>query len=433
MTAFYLLSDLPRAVLLLWLLCLLLLNLCLLAAIMERLRWYQHGLAALLPLLLCGLALVMLTTWLKESLQGGQPHPATWFFAALPAGVYLAFLLPGSAGALYLLRRETQYRKGTITQASVKESVDNLPAGLCFATDAGLILLANKVMEELCHRITDRDLQDAESFWQTLTRDALVGEIRRVLSGERPILRFADGQAWTFARRAVVVEGKTVIQITAVDTTDLDDLNLRLQQDNAALAEMGRQLRRYIHDVTEVKAREERLATKMRIHDEVGFALLATRRLLDCHRAGRPTDTGELLDLWRRNIAVLRGAAETKKPTALDSLTAAAAAIGVRLRLEGNLPADAGACDLILYVAGECLNNAARHARATALYLEISNTGQGCTVVFSNDGRAPSGPVAEGGGLSDLRRRIDQAGGIMQVSHTPRFSLCMTLPIERGE
>ena len=50
-----------------------------------------------------------------------------------------------------------------------------------------------------------------------------------------------------------------------------------------------------------------------------------------------------------------------------------------------------------------------------------------------NDGNQPQAPITEGGGLSSLRRKIEQEGGEMTVQATPVFRLIITLPKERGD
>ncbi len=348
------------------------LTLLLLAASMKPMTRCKRCVFVLMPMLLSVLFLILLTTWSYALKHRQEPDRLALLAARLPAAAYFAFLLLCGALALSLLYKERQYSKGSITRASIKESVDNLPAGLCFSTDTGMVLLANKAMERLCHRLTSSDLQDAEAFWHTLTAGELGGGAQRLPSDDSPVLRLAGAQAWTFSRRVITVEGRAVTQITAVDITDLDALHLRLQQDNAALLELGRQLRRYIQDVTEVKAREERLATKMRIHDEIGYALLATRHMLERHKRGATSKIAELLALWKRNIAALHGVAKAEKPAALTSLHDVARALGVGLRLEG-------------------------------------------------------------GGLSDLRRKVEGMGGTMRISHSPHFALTITVPKEGGE
>ncbi len=51
-------------------------------------------------------------------------------------------------------------------------------------------------------------------------------------------------------------------------------------------------------------------------------------------------------------------------------------------------------------------------------------------LTITNDGRVPEAPIQEGGGLSGLRRRVEQASGQMTVESRSRFALTITLPIQ---
>ena len=54
----------------------------------------------------------------------------------------------------------------------------------------------------------------------------------------------------------------------------------------------------------------------------------------------------------------------------------------------------------------------------------------GVTVLtLTNDGRVPEAPIQEGGGLSGLRRRVEQMQGTMLIESRPRFTLTIKLPI----
>ena len=50
------------------------------------------------------------------------------------------------------------------------------------------------------------------------------------------------------------------------------------------------------------------------------------------------------------------------------------------------------------------------------------------TLTITNDGRSPEGEIIEGGGLSGLRRNIDNMGEIMKTEGRPRFKLTVILP-----
>lgn len=55
------------------------------------------------------------------------------------------------------------------------------------------------------------------------------------------------------------------------------------------------------------------------------------------------------------------------------------------------------------------------------------NTGS-YTVMIGNDGKSPEKVIIEGGGLTNLRHRIETAGGTMIVQSLPDFSLVIDIP-----
>jgi len=389
-----------------------------------------HGAFALTSL--CFFMLTALTAPLYERNAGLLPKPFTAFFAGLPVGFYLLMLLLGGAAALFMLHQEWAHRRGMITRAAIKESADNLPAGLCFGASSGLVLLANRTMEGLCHSLTGFDLQDAAAFWDIIATGELKGGAKRLPDTENPIIRLASGRTWSFDRRVIEADGQPVLQITATDSTDLDILHLRLTEGNAELAKMNARLRRFSETIVEVTAKEERLATKTRLHNELGHTLLTTRHILS--KEMDEEQALPILDLWKRNIAVLRTGAEANNVTLLEHLTEAAADVGITLKIKGALPKGRQNIQRLIITAGsEALNNAVRHAAATELYMEVLESKGSHIAMFSNNGKIPDTEVIEGGGLSALRTRIERQGGAMTLQSRPVFKLTITLPEGKGE
>lgn len=403
------------------------------SAILRTGRW-GIGLIAFFHILLYYVALVTLSTYLYEIELGVEFHPVSYYFAILPLWIYQTFLVINSCEALVLFYKMRIYQQNTITKASIKEAVDNLSAGLSLSLENSFVILSNWQIDRLCHTLTGQDLQNGEVFWNTLTEGVLREGNQRWVQAVNPIITLADGRTWSFNRRTIEVEDESIIEITAIDTTDLNSLRIQLEKDNEILEEMGSRLRQYSKNIMEIKAKEERLATKMHIHEELGYALLATRQFFRNKKYDMEIGigTGEILNLWKKNIAVLQGTMERKKSTALDSLISAAEAVGIEIVLKGALPEDIRGTNLILLVAGECLTNSVRHANATKLYLEIIETEQGYTATFSNDGIIPTSEIIEGGGLSGLRNQIEAIGGAMEIGHTPQFILRVIIP-KRGD
>ena len=48
--------------------------------------------------------------------------------------------------------------------------------------------------------------------------------------------------------------------------------------------------------------------------------------------------------------------------------------------------------------------------------------------MIRNNGKPPKEKIKEGGGLTNLRHRIENSGGRMTVQSLPRFSLAIEIP-----
>ena len=110
-----------------------------------------------------------------------------YFIAYVPVWIVNVIFL------VWILFKDYKARKNSISPLSVKESFDNLPTGLCFSKSNGMIQLVNYQMNELSHIITGDDLQNANVFWDAVCNGKLTNNITRLVSGENPELRFADG------------------------------------------------------------------------------------------------------------------------------------------------------------------------------------------------------------------------------------------------
>lgn len=100
---------------------------------------------------------------------------------------------------------------------------------------------------------------------------------------------------------------------------------------------------------------------------------------------------------------------------------------GVAIRIRGTEPAG-GAADLMYAAMQVCLSNAIQYAQATELLANIWEDGDRYTVLIRNNGKPPEKTITEGGGLSNLRRRIERIGGTMTVQSLPEFALVIGIP-----
>ena len=331
--------------------------------------------------------------------------PAPWTALSL-LGAALSLAL--SQGLLHRLRRQ-------LSPVSIKESCDHLPSALCFAWENGRPCLKNLKMDELSHLLTGEALLNANVFWKAVE--------------PQPIVTLENGQTWSFERVRMEMNGKIVYQITGTNITEEARLRRELEEDNLRLNAMNRRLRQYGQDVQEATREKEILRAKTRVHDEIGRALLQTRQLL----AGTQGDTESVCAAWRQNVRLLLGKyADEQRADAFEQLSRAAQAIGVTIERSGVFPEDGTeAAQLAEAAAHECLTNLVRHAGGTRLEIIGEKTESGWRIRYLNDGKAPSGPIVEGSGLTALRARTEAACGAMETAHEPRFQLTLILPAER--
>jgi len=327
-----------------------------------------------------------------------------------------------------------------ISGGAVKESFDNLPMGLCFSLENGVPILVNRVMYGLCHAIAGESPRNAELFWQLLTEGEPRNGAARIVDGERPVIRLGDGSYRVFARRALNVDGRAVIQISATDITEAYCLAERLRKENEALRRLGERMRSYRENMDELTRREEILSAKIRIHDSIGRTLLRTRYALsEVDQEAFPGRNREemaeaALDAWEDIANMLRSEQEREMARLpLDYIRETAAAVDLKLVINGPFPADGRAAELFATVASEAMTNAIRHALATEMTIEITETALAYQARFLNNGEPPSGEYEEGGGLGSIRDKLERAGGGTRVTVSPVFCLTVILPKEGTE
>ena len=371
----------------------------------------------ILGTVICLVMLGIFSSNIRVQKTGISLPKTTKWFSQQPVLFAASLLLLILAYMTYLLVREYRRRKATITRFSIKEGLDSLSSGLCFYEPSGRIILSNSCMQELCHKIVGRDLQNAALFWELLQKGEADADVLR--QGDAPSFRLSDGTVWSFAMEQL----GSICQLTAADTTQIHELTTRLEQENQQLAKFNQRIRDYGEKADALTRAKERLEIKAKVHGMLGQALLATRRCLQ----DEGISTDEAMSLWHHSVAVLHKEAvqETEKP--LEALKKAAAATGITLELKGEIPEEAKVRQLFLQAAAESLTNAISHAKAKTLYVDFAEDPYAYRVSIYNDGLLPTGPVREGGGLSALRKNVELIGGQLEIKSVPQFILTVTI------
>ena len=325
----------------------------------------------------------------------------------------------------FQLRRRRQKR---ITPFSVKEAMDGLPVGLAFCEPDGLPRLANARMNVLSYTLSGRLLDNGKAFWDRLCSGGY-GPVQKLPDGAR-ILSLRNGSTYAFHRRDLSLFGGKLFELTAHDITREYMLNIELAQKNAAAREMNSRLRALSRRITEVTVQKEILESKIRVHDSWAAALLRARQYLTGENA---VSRDEVLAAWEKNASQLgmldvSGSLQEQYDDILEN----AGVLGLKVVTNGKLPMDSERMPVLMQAMTACLSNIAKHTDGTTLYVDIAQSPHSVLVSYSNDGSLPEDEVRETGGLANLRRSVEQTGGVMTIESRPKFILRIELPY-RGE
>lgn len=316
----------------------------------------------------------------------------------------------------------------SLSRESIKEGSDNLPDGICFFDEYGTIRLINKKMMSIGMMLFGKEIQTLDELHSALSCPQSDVEC---LDWEIALYYFPDGTVHRFTESAIVDwDGKKITEVIAADVTELYAKQEELNCENMRLADANRRMKWMLDNMSDIVREEETLSMKIRVHDDIGHSILAAKKAL----------------IQQQDIAVIRENAVLWE-TAVDLLYRAnnmpvdqdewqtvrnrAQKLGVEIIFDGVLPEDEFVRHLLLLAIRECVTNCVRHAEGNRVFVEVTDDGKQTECAITNNGRAPQQEVIEGSGLSGLRRCIERAGGIMELTDSPRFVLTVTLPVRK--
>lgn len=344
------------------------------------------------------------------------------FFGRMPFALSVGITAYCAVMSVYITVRLHHCRNTDITAMSIKESFDGLPTGLCYFDENGLVVLKNNLMESICLELTGKSLNVAMPFREKIK------EASQYENDGAFTVRLKDGRVFSFSLSETEIFSKPYFQLAATDITEFTKLTSTLEYEIGELKKVNAHLKKYNEMVCDLTREEEILRTKEIIHDRLGSTLITTRRYLE--NGTLSENNGKLLEMWKNNISVLNTAEnDCKDENFAKDIENAAKLVGITLETVGNLPTDNNAVARVLtFATMQCLNNAARHAKADKMILESLDDGEKYIFKFANNGRKPPQKINEGGGLSSVRKKAEQIGGSMKISTSEIFVLEITIP-----
>ncbi len=329
------------------------------------------------------------------------------------------------AAALLLAWQSKRHSEKFIETASIKESVDGMPIGVCCYWPDGLVKLVNERMEALSYAVTGGAPRSGERLWDALERGE--GQCEFLQTGENPVVRLPDGCVWSVRRESVELDGDTLYEIVATDLTDEYAANDELKEKRERVGDFNRRLRELNREIERMTVEKEVLTAKVSIHDDLGHALLYAKQYYQNPGAG---DRETLLRIWGEAIHFLKNEGPEHWRDLYAYVERAAGELGVSVHVDGTLPQGGRAKELFSDALICCTSNAARHGGADALYVTARETADAYTLRVTNNGSLPGSAVAETGGLKNLREKLERAGGAMRVDCADAFAVNIELPKE---
>lgn len=305
----------------------------------------------------------------------------------------------------------------------IKESFDHLPIAICFFDSQGIARLINHQMLDIMNALRSDGIQTLDEL-----RNALQDSNIHCINSELHIYEFSEDMIIRFTKDNIVTrDNKQFTQVIGTNVTELIRRQNQLKEENEKLTETNNRLRKLFEQMPDIIREEETLEMKLRVHDDIGHSILAARRAL--LQNASLDELKESASLWKQSISILYRSNEiVNKESLIDTAIHRAKEMGVKVLITGTLPTQEKLKEITSLAIRECAANCVRHADGTELYILFVESKDKLNMTITNNGITPKEEIHEGGGLSMLRRYIEEINGKMIVQSSPNFALKISLP-----
>lgn len=339
-------------------------------------------------------------------------------FLQLPWIVSMVVLVGFSILESYLFRINRRWRVQHITAMSVKEAMDDLPIGICCYEKNGQILLKNHKIETICRAYTGKALLNAVTFRKALT-------VNGIETDKGTLIQLKNGEVFEVLDRPLNEKNTNLRMLSIVDVTEQYQSTKTLEEKQQEASRLNEELVSYGKQVIESITAREILEAKVKIHDEIGTNLLASKRYI--LSGGSIEERDAIETILHRNLQYLKQEIAYVPSDEYAVILDAADKLDIRLNVSGALPETEPLRHILVTGIHECLTNTIRHARGDELTVVIEETDGMITARYTNNGNAPEKEIEERGGLAMLRSLVEKHGGVMRTDFAPRFLLTLQL------
>ena len=313
-----------------------------------------------------------------------------------------------------------------LRENAIQESLDNLPSGIVFFDGNGMPKLMNRRMHQICMNLAGRDIQNITELEEALSKPL---KEQVFFDDDLKVYGFSDGSVWKFSEKEIITTGgDRFSQVLASEVSELYQSKVLLKRENQKLQEMSAAMKELSKNVVTLTREEETLFMKMRVHDNLGYSVLAAQRML---MRESEEDRDIFLSQWKQTLDLLNKDNESVEDEQLHrQVQDRAKFLGVKIIYTGEKIWESHIFRLLDIILLEALSNCVRHAGASELYVKFGSAEHEWGVVITDNGQKPEKNIKEGGGLSGIRKKVEQCGGTLRICSDPIFSITVKIPKE---
>ncbi len=370
---------------------------------------------------LLSVAVVLVNFFLTQFLAelGSKRMLAARAFLNISVLGFAASLVGIAALQIIIYIKIRRMRMQGIGKNSIKESMDNLPDGLCFSKLDGTPALVNRQMQMISYEVFGKHLIN-DLTCAKLARECKVSDSTQILQKD-PLVIGACGKIWLY--QIIEDKEKKYRETIAYNITEEWGVLGEIKKKNKEIKAANKRLKDYQDTALEYTRQKEILRSKIEIHDKIAQSLIYFRHYLDKEDKNED-ERKRLVQLWNESLLVLdEGEDEEVKDALWTKLYETAKSIGVDIELTGALPKDENDLKTFIGIVHEALNNAIRHAEAKNVWIDINEDGLRINLTIKNDGHKPSSEIKEKGGLKNIRARLKIYDGKMSIDTSEVFTL----------
>ena len=316
--------------------------------------------------------------------------------------------------------------KTQISELSIKEAIDALETGILFCEEDGVIVLLNKRMQELMILLSGQTQRNGLQFYRQIQQGSNQNLFEISELDGSIVYMLADKSVWMFREYEMSIEGKKYCQISASPVTLQWSATKRLQAQNEQLEQRSAELKQTLANLKSIYMNEETLRMKSHIHDVLGQRIAVLLRTLRQAEIPDKNLLREFVENLPQDLRQIKS--EYSAEQEMRIMVEMFKGIGVETVVQGDLPKDKIQAKFFVNIITESITNAVRHGFATEIEIICINNDNEWVLEISNLGILPDSPIVEGGGISNIRRRLSEIGGKLELKLGPKFLLVATIP-----